>query len=284
MTCFFKKSIIMKKITLLSSFLAISLFSFAQTTVLTDFSSNSVGDSYPIFSLYANAVTTTRGTATVAADPAGANGNSVKVIPTSGNHLVQFTITIPTGKTLANYDNFYFDLYPTNVLADGTAGTGARYSTALVQIGSSCTPGASGATALLYETATVDKGSSNTWHTITIPLSTITGLSAYSGSQSLFIGLYSDVSTIYYLDNIKIHSTVAGITQSNISDALVIFTEGNTFKLNRIVDKAELFNLNGSKIATVTNSNVIPVLNLNNGIYIVKSVVDNVSYVSKVIK
>jgi len=276
----------MKKITFLFSLLAISLFSFAQTTVLNDFSSNAVGDSYPIFGLYQNAVSTTRGTAVIAADPAGTNGNSIKVAPISGNHLVQFSITIPTGKTLANYDNFYFDLYPTNLLIDGVTatGTGARYSTALVQVGSSCTPGASGATALLYETATVDKGSSNTWHTITIPLSSLAGLSAYSGTQSLFIGLYSNANTIYYLDNIKLHLTTTGVTQANASEALVIYSDGNTFKLNRIVDKAELFNLSGSRIMAVTNSNEIPLSKLSNGIYIVKSIVDGESYISKVIK
>jgi hypothetical protein len=276
----------MKKITFLSSLLAISLFSFAQTTVLKDFTSNSVGDSYPIYGLYQNAVSTTRGTATVAADPAGTNGNSVKVVPISGNHLVQFTITIPSGKTLANYDNFYFDLYPTNILNDGiTAGqTGARYSTALVQIGSSCTPTAAGATALLYETASVDKGSSNTWHTIAVDLTKLTGLSAYSGSQSLFIGLYSNNNTIYYLDNIVIHATTTGLTNATASKPLVIFSDRNTLKFNQTVDNAELFSLSGSRIMSVTNTNQISVSNLNNGVYVVKSIIAGETYTSKIIK
>ena len=276
----------MKKITYLSFLLAISLFSSAGTIVLKDFSTNTVGDAFYIYGYYQNAVSTTRGTATVATDPIAANGNSIKVVPISGNHLVQISITIPVNTTLANYDNFSFDLLPTNILNDGvtTGQTGARYSTALVQIGSSCTPGAAGATALLWETVTVDKGLPNIWHTIAIDLTKLTGLTAYSGSQTLFIGLYSNNNTIYYIDNITINATPSAVNHINQSAPLVIYSDGKTFNLSQTVDKAELFNLSGSRIMTVTNSNKISVSNLSNGVYVVKSIIAGESYISKVIK
>lgn len=276
----------MKKITFLLSFLAISLFSFAQVTVLNDFTSNTVGDSYPIFGLYQNAVSTTRGTATVAVDPAATNGNAIKVVPISGNHLVQLLVNIPAGTTLANFSTFSFDLYPTNLLNDGvTAGqTGARYSTALVQIGSSCTPAAAGSTALLYETSTVDKGSSNTWHTITVDLTKLTGLSAYSGTQNLFIGLYSDNNTIYYLDNVKIQAITNKIAGVNSDERLVVVSDGNSFKLNRTFDKIELFNTSGKKLVIATNASEISSANLNKGIYVLKATLEGVEKVSKIVK
>lgn len=276
----------MKKFTFLSFLLAISLFSFAGTIILKDFSTNAVGDAFYIYGYYQNAVSTSRGTATVAADPVASNGNSIKVVPISGNHLVQFSISIPVNTTLANYDNFSFDLLPTNILNDGftTGQTGARYSTALVQIGSSCTPGAAGATTLLWETTSVDKGLANIWHTIAIDLTKLTGLTAYSGSQSLFIGLYSNNNTIYYIDNITIRATTSAVNHVNQSAPLVIYSDGETFNLSQTVDKAELFNLSGSRIMTVTNSNKISVSNLSNGVYVVKSMIAGESYISKVVK
>lgn len=276
----------MKKITFLLSFMALSLFTYAQETVLKDFTANTIGDAYPIFGLYQNAVSTSRGTATIAVDPAAINGNAIKVVPISGNHLVQLVVSIPVGTTLANYSSFSFDLYPTNILNDGltTGQTGARYSTALVQIGSSCTPGAAGATALLFETATVDKGSSNSWHTITVDLTKLTGLSAYSGSQNLFIGLYSNNNTIYYLDNVKIQASTTKLKELNSDERLVVVSDRNSFRLNRTFDKVELYNASGKKLSVSTNSNQISSTNLSKGIYILKATVDGVEKVSKIVK
>lgn len=274
----------MKKFTFLLLTVVLCSFNGFAQTVLNDFSGDVVGTSYPIYGMYQNAVSTTRGTATVAADPAGTYGNSLKVVPTSGNHMVLFSIVIPTGTTLADYSTFYFDLYPCNYQADGvTSGTGARYSTALVQVGSSCTPGATGATALLYETSTVDKGSSNTWHTISISLTSLSGLSAYSGTTNLFIGLYSNSNTVYYLDNIKIPASTSGVSE-NVASPIVVYSSGNSFLMNQTVDKAEVFDMKGSKVASVSNSDQIATSSLANGVYIVKMIIGSTNYVTKIIK
>lgn len=234
--------------------------------------------------MYQNAVSTTRGTAIVATDPAGINGNCIKVSPISLNHLVLFVVAIPSGKTLANYSTFSFDLYPSNLQSDGvTAGTGARYSTALVQIGSSCTPGASGATALLYETATVDKGSSNTWHTINVNLSLLNGLTAYSGSQNLFIGLYNNSNTVYYLDNIKIDSKTTGVNNNN-EVPIVGFYDGNQYKTNQVLDKADLFDMNGRRLFTLNNTSEISFSGLKSGVYVIKALINGQNYTIKVVK
>lgn len=273
----------MKKFTLLVLAIALCSFSSFAQTVLNDFSSDAVGTSYPIYGLYQNAVSTTRGTATVAADPTGTYGNSVYVVPTSGNHLVYFSIVIPSGTTLAGYSTFYFDLYPTSTTTSGSTGYGARYSTALVQVGSSCTPGASGSTALLYETSTVDKGSSNTWHTISINLSSLSGLSAYSGTTNLFIGLYNDSDTPYYLDNIKILSPTSSISE-NTDTPIVVYSSGNSFYMNQTVDNADLFDLKGIKVASARNTNQISTALLSNGVYIIKMRIGSTNYMTKIVK
>lgn len=277
----------MKKITLLSFFLLAGLCGFSEnTTVIKDFSTNSIGDNYPIYGLYQNAISTTRGTATVAADPATTNGNCIKVMPASVNHLVQFSVAIPSGTTLANYSTFSFDLYPSNLQADGvTAGTGARYSTALAQIGSSCTPGASGSTSLLYETATVDKGSSNTWHTISVNLSAFTGLNAYSGTQNLFIGLYNNSNTVYYLDNIKIvGNTTTAVESQNAVEPLIVYSNGNTFKMNKVVDKAEVFDINGRRLLSLSNVSEISTSHFSAGVYVVKAFCAGAHFTTKIVK
>lgn len=276
----------MKKITLLSSFLLTVISCFGQiTTVLKDLSANSIGDSYQIYGLYQNAVSTTRGTATVAADPAATNGNCIKVVPTSGNHLVLFSVVIPSETTLASYSTFSFDLYPSNVLADGiTSGSGARYSTALAQIGSSCTPGAAGATALLFETATVDKGASNTWHTISVNLSSLSGLNAYSGTQNLFIGLYSNNNTVYYLDNIKIAKTITALEPQKEAEPLIIYSNGNTFKMNKVVDNAEVFDINGRRLLSLSNVSEISTSQFSAGVYVVKASSAGSVFTTKIVK
>ena len=278
----------MKKITFLSFLLAISLFSFAETIVLKDFSSNTVGDAFSIYGVFSGALATNRGVATIAADPVGTNGNSLKMVPpgTVGNAAILYSITIPAGKTLADYDFLYFDLNPTNLLTDGVTatGTGARYSTFFAYIGSNPILGGAGSTTLLNESATVDKGSSNTWHTISIDLTKLSGLSAYTGAQNLYIGSYSDVNTIYYIDNIAIHALTSAVNDINQSAPLVIISDGNAFNLSQTVDKAEVFNLSGSRIMTVNNSNKISVSNLSNGVYVVKSIIAGESFISKVVK
>lgn len=277
----------MRKIAFLPLFIMIYLCGFSQTTtVLNDLSANSTGDTYPIYGLYQNAVSTTRGTATVVMDPAGTYGNCVKVVPVSGNHLVVFSIVIPQGTTLANYSTFSFDLYPSSLLSDGISnGTAARYSCALVQIGSSCTPGAGGATALLYETTTVDKSISNTWHTISVNLSSISGLSAYSGRQNLFIGLYSDTNTIYYLDNINItRETTTAVVQGNEVNPLIVFSNGNTFKMNKMVDEVDLYDVNGRRLLSLTNVSEIPTSEIPAGVYVIKASYNGLNFVTKLVK
>lgn len=277
----------MKKITILSFFLVTGLCSFSQNTiVLKDMSANSLGDFYPMYGLYQNAVSTTRGTATVAADPAGTHGNCVKVMPISGNHLVLFSVVIPSETTLANYSTFTFDLYPTNLHTDGVnSATGAQNSTALVQIGSSTTPGAAGATALLFETATVNKGTPNEWHTISVNLSSLTGLSAYSGTQNLFIGLYSNNNTIYYLDNIKIiDNTPTAIESLNGVEPLIVYANGSTFNMNKVVDKVEIFDINGRKLFSLSNVSEIPTSEIPAGVYIIKASSAGLNFTTKIVK
>lgn len=277
----------MRKITFLSFFLLVGLIGFSQnTTVLADMSANSVGDTYPIYGLYQNAVSTTRGTATVVLDPAAVNGNCIKVMPISVNHLVLFSVVIPSGKTLADYSTFTFDLYPSNLQNDGvTAGTGARYSTALVQIGSSCTPGAAGSSSLLYEVSTVDKGSSNIWHTISVNLTSLTGLTAYSGTQNLFIGLYNNSNTMYYLDNIKIVSNTGTAVESHEAvEPLIVYSNGTTFIMNKPVDKAEVFDVNGRRLLSLSSVAEIPTSHFSAGVYVVKATNAGATFTAKIIK
>lgn len=78
----------------------------AANFVIADFENKNIGDTYALKAWYE-----ADGNAKVAADPANANKKAINVITTNWDAILKLDVTLPSGKTLGDYDSFSFDIY-----------------------------------------------------------------------------------------------------------------------------------------------------------------------------
>lgn len=78
----------------------------AANFVIADFENKNIGDTYAL-----KAWNTVDGNAKVAADPANANKKAINVVTTNWDAILKLDVTLPSGKTLGDYDSFSFDIY-----------------------------------------------------------------------------------------------------------------------------------------------------------------------------
>lgn len=71
-----------------------------------DFESKTIGATYPLKAWYE-----TDGTATVSANPTNASNKAVRVVTSNWDAMLKLNVSLPAGKTLANYDELSFDIY-----------------------------------------------------------------------------------------------------------------------------------------------------------------------------
>ena len=235
----------------------------ANVLTLNNFENNAVGDAIPYYK-YWSTTSAASGTCVVAADPLTISTKALCITPTDYNGTAAFSVTLPVGKTLANYDRLYFDLYYNNsgglnaqpyIYADGTM---------IFQLTSG------------YPL----QGTSGVWNTKDYELS---GMPS-SNSFLLKIGYTSDNSIAYYLDNIKLHENVStGFSQQQINP-LVVSCDGTILRLNMDAAKIELFDLAGRSVLTQNNVKELNVSKLGNSVYIVKVKVGSDSYLTKFVK
>ena len=74
--------------------------------VTIDFNDKTIGQTEAMKAWY-----TTDGTATIAADPTNAGNKAVNIVTTNWDAFLKLNITLPSGKTLANYESLMFDIY-----------------------------------------------------------------------------------------------------------------------------------------------------------------------------
>ncbi|MFT3752817.1 MAG: T9SS type A sorting domain-containing protein [Paludibacter sp.] len=230
---------------------------------LYNFEGNAVSDPYTLANIYGSAAS---GTAVVAADPVTSSAKSLIVSPTAYNNVASFNVTLPAGDLLTNYDRLYFDRYS----------TAAQYAQAYIAVNST----------IIYKDASgyPSQGAGAAWVTKDYELSSSVPA---SNTFTLNIGYTSMNSGSFFLDNIKLNkksTVVTELEQNNKANALIIYSDGNNFLLNQMVDKAEVYSLNGQKISSAKNTKNVNVASLSKGIYIIKSFVNNTTYTNKIVK
>ena len=230
---------------------------------IANFESNTIGDAIPYYK-YWSTTSAASGTCVVAADPLSVSTKALCITPTDYNGTAAFSVTLPAGKTLANYDRLYFDMYYNN-----SAGLNAQ-------------PYIFADATLIFQVTTGYplQGTSGVWNPKDYELS---GMPT-SNSFLLKIGYTSDNSIAYYLDNVKLHEKVStGLSQEYLNP-LIININGDVLGLNMIVDKIEMFDLSGRSIIQQTNVKGLNVSKLPNSVYLVKAKVGNQIYTTKFIK
>ena len=235
------------------------------TNILTlyNFESNAINYAYTAANIYGGTVACT---AVVAADPVTSTAKALLVSPTAYNQVASFSVTLPTGALLTDYDRLYFDYYSTAV----------NYAQAYIAAN----------TTVIYKDATdyPTQGAAATWVTKDYELPTTVPA---SNTFTLFVGYTSMNSGSYYIDNVKLNHKAAGQTtgiNQNHVNPLVISCDGSTLHLNMLVDRIELFDLGGRSVLAQSNIKELNVSKLNNGIYIVKSSLAGETYITKVVK
>ena len=104
-----------KLLSFLFASLCITTNAFADDFIVADFENNNIGDSYDV-----HAWSPEDGSATVAVDPVNANNKTVNVIASNWDAMLKLNVTLPAGKTLADFTTFAFDIFiPTNAADEG---------------------------------------------------------------------------------------------------------------------------------------------------------------------
>jgi hypothetical protein len=228
--------------------------------LLYDFENNTVGDAYTTINYYGGDVAST---AIVAADPASTSTKVLKMTSTNYNQAISFSVTLPTGKLLTDYDRLYFD----------------RYSTALqyTQV------------KILANTITIyadagsnypSQGTAATWITKDYEIS---ATAPAENAFTLFLG-YSINNDTYYIDNVKLHlKTITSVNTVN-ENPFIVYCADNSIKLSESASQVDVYNIEGCLLVSAKNTSVVNVSDLGHGIYIVKARINGQTFNSKVSK
>jgi len=247
-------------------------------TVLNDFESSTLNDAttYPVANIYSGAVGASN-SSVVAANPASTAAKTTLPLGNTGAQSLLLTyntasaynnvasINVSISGNVSDYDFLYYDRYFAST----------SYNQLWVKLGSN---------KLFQENANKYPSIASGWYTevFGIPASA-TG----SGTVSLQLGYTNMTAGSVYFDNIRIHKKSTGGTTGLTSasqTALIIVSDGKSFKLSQTVDKVELFDISGHKLNTLINVNEVPALNLSNGVYVLRSVLNGESFVFKIVK
>jgi hypothetical protein len=154
----------------------------AQTFTIADFESDAIGKTYNVYTQYYS----TDGKATVAANPSKPAQKSLHVEVENYNVRVKFNVTLPQGKTLADYENLQFDSYWT-LTGD------ARYKQMLIYINET----------EFVKSGYDMQGDASVWAPHSYSLSGLSTALSGLNSFELQIGI-SLSSGDYYLDDIRL--------------------------------------------------------------------------------
>ena len=229
-----------------------------------------VGDAatYQLYKYWST--TATVGSATVAVDPVAGVSKTLKVIPTDYNGVINFNVTLPTGKTLDNYDRLYFDLYFNN-----SNGLYAQPYIAATTAGND---------SVIYKVTSSypSQGTNAIWNTKDYELVKMPALNSFR----IKIGYTSNNSVTYYLDNVKLHLREGTSGFESVSDAspLVIYQSGFSYKMNMTMNKVEVIDVRGRVVLSQNDASEISASHLARGFYIVKATLVNTTYIGKIIK
>lgn len=220
--------------------------------MVEDFETRVVGAGLNIFNTGGNPVV---GAAKVSVNPSNLNERAVHVTTTNYENILQLSVTLPEGKTIANYEQLLFDFYwmtgdwkKMNVYVDGVK---------------------------IHEDASyINQAPINTWTTKTY------NINAGSANELvLALGISTDAGN-YYIDNVKLKESISTVVDGTVEN--VFSVEGNQIRL-RDLGNIMVMDLNGRTLINSNNIKVIDLNMLNAGIYIVKAFVDGNSVFGKII-
>ena len=231
------------------------------TVIVNDFEANNLTDV-----LAMKRWSTTDASAIVESNPTNAANKSVHILATNWNSCLEQIIALPAGKVLADYDKLTFDVYLNNI--DGTDNTYKDIELYL-----------DGTKVMHPQSA----GVANAWETKVFMLDTISSITSYGNSFKLDLGINSNKAN-YYLDNIKLTEKTGTGFSKNTFNVLTFKRTGNTLYFNQTIDRIEIVDLGGRNVITAKNINEINISNLNNGVYLMKSLVMGETYIKKIIK
>lgn len=229
--------------------------------LVNDFESNNLTDV-----LAMKRWSTTDASAIVEANPTNAANKSAHILATNWNSCLEQIIALPAGKILANYDKLTFDVYLNNI--DGTDNTYKDIELYL-----------EGTKVMHPQSA----GVANAWETKVFMLDTISSIASYGNSFKLDLGINTNKAN-YYLDNIKLTEKTGTGFSENILNVLTFRRTGNTLYFNQTIERIDIVDLGGRNVITAKNINEINISNLNNGVYVMKSVEKGETYIKKIIK
>jgi len=200
-------------------------------------------------------------TATVVADPAagGTRGQCAHIVVTNWDAFIELTITLPEGKTLANYEEISYDQYT----------TAQEYKKTNIYVDRG----------LFYaDDDYPSQGQANAWVTKNYSLD-----GATSGNPvALAFGMSHD-GTNYYIDNVKLKARdESGIQQYTISKSY--FSNNTLYVGDAQTAKVSVYDMNGRLLRSAQNAATVDLSNLTAGIYIAKIMTGNQAQILKFAK
>lgn len=235
--------------------------------VTIDFNDKTIGQTEAMKAWY-----TTDGTATIAADPTNAGNKAVNIVTTNWDAFLKLNITLPSGKTLANYESLMFDIY----IGTNANDANPNYKNMFIYLDD----------VKKYENSDYPKQAEvSIWTTKTFSLASL-GLTTAELTKSTFalaFGMSTDKGN-YFIDNVKLIGKTTGFnTVKELNHN--IFISGNSLYLdNKQAEKILVFDLKGTLLISDTNKSVVDVTSLPKGIYIAKVQISGNTFTNKFVK
>lgn len=237
--------------------------------VVNDFNASTVGQAFTMKAWYP-----TDGTATVALDPINPGNKAVQIVTTNWDALLQLTVTLPSGKTLLNYESMSFDIYiPTNA-----NDANPNYKNMNIFIDN---------VKKLEDTNYPLQAPVATWTTKTYPFSTMTLTTAELAKNTfpLAFGMSTDKGN-YFIDNVKLTPKVGPLSVENPAENLLgVYIAGGM--LNIVDNQAEIIQIYDAKGVLRLSAQHQSQLNISalpSGVYIVRVQLEGKLYTNKVVK
>ncbi|MDX9748581.1 MAG: T9SS type A sorting domain-containing protein [Paludibacter sp.] len=237
--------------------------------VVNDFNASTVGQAFTMKAWYP-----ADGTATVAVDPANSGNKAVQIVTSNWDALLQLTVTLPSGKTLVNYESMSFDIYiPTNA-----NDANPNYKNMNIYIDN---------VKKFEDTSYPLQAPIATWTTKTYPFSTmaLTTAELAKSTFALAFGMSTDKGN-YYIDNVKLTPKVGPLAVTSPTENIrVAYNAGGI--LHIAGDQAEMIHLYDSRgVLQMSASNIsqLDISDLPTGLYIAKIKVGGKQFINKLLK
>lgn len=202
------------------------------------------------------------GTAAVAANPTNASEKSLKVVVSNYNGRVKFNVTLPNGKTLADYTSLDFDTYWSLTGDD-------RYKEMEIYIDGN----------EFVKTGYDLQGETNVWTPHTYPLAALPTALASLNSFELQIGINLEAGE-YYMDNIRFVSVLTSLDETSDDET---YFANDTVHMSS-AGEIQVYDVNGRLLTAKQNVTELNIGNYNAGIYIIRTSINGKMSVNKIIK